>query len=568
MTDTPDRPRRVFPRAHIPRAVSEVCTYADATDPKSVSRARFDDCRERAGWGNLPKAASLATRMEMTWEVLKGHALDEDLDFVKSAAHMGEQRTFTAEQSVFALRIVHRRLAIQRGVDLTDLPLSADVYDRAAAAVAMESERSRRAPALRLPSARQIEAACEASFKEVCERAQIGFGSWREQSADPVAVLDRCIDEFGALPTGREFKAYARANGIGMTPPGPHRLLIAAVRARRDAAGKETPATFPTGERPDYTRPAAEWRDGRSANVHDVDEQQLLAAAGRFLDWVEGRDSPYGALPTVPMWKLWCDLEEQRGARVYDVSLIERNYPGNFGALIAAAQDAQLPAHQREAEPPDRQRARTGKVARDQGFDYDRPMIEHLRSSKLKMMLPILAYVHQHGPINRPDLSAALDLGDAGIRFNVRRLINLGALREVPALPGDPPRAPLRMVIGPELTGEALDLVTSHEPIAKAAPMTNLVVEARDRGDEMALATISSILRDDGTFLAARFAAAYGKSKATGTNRLDGLVARGLLDREQIPAHERERNEQYRYFLTAEGKTRIAAPLAKLAPPS
>lgn len=490
----------------------------------------------------------------MTWEVLKGHSLDEDLDFVKSAVQRAAVPggTFTAEQAVFALRIVARSLARKRGVQPEQITLTALSYDQEVLALRVESASSRRGSVMRLPDSQYVARLLKVDFDQACRQAGIGYGSRRRWAATRAEVLELCLEEFGTLAGQRDLNTFARARGISMQA-GSHTRAIAEMRARRDAAGKDTPRDFPPrDERPDYSLPAAEQPDWRRRNQHGRSPESVLAEAVEFLTWLESLSAPRGLPPTTAAWDHWGERLEREGRPRTRAAVAARNYPGGFAQLIADAYDALLPEHLREREPQDSDgRVRNIRVPGDERFDYDRPLVEHLSDKRTPSLLPMLAYAHQHGPVRRKDFELSLNIGPAGTIRNVRRLLGLGALKSVKPLPDDDGRVKDRLVIGPAVTGEALEIVRSHAEIVKADPGVNKAHRLRDRADAQALKILPSVLREDGTFMAQDFARAYAEAydmtRATGLNRVASLVAGGYAIKETMPPELAVHGQRFRY---------------------
>jgi hypothetical protein len=420
-----------FPKAHIQRAVREVCLYADPAEPLAVSRPLFDACRAKAGWSNLPTAKQCAARMRLTWEQLKAHALADDLDFTRSdgARDRRTRNMFRPDQVPFALKVVHARLAAKAQVAPGEYRLSASAYDMEVIELEASSANSRGLTLL-YPTARQVEDLCELPFEQVCRRLGIAYGAHQERSLEVIEVLDMIVETYDVLPTQAELTAFAKANKLSMKNPKRLRDDFARLRAQRDALGKSTPRSQRADKlRPDFTVPVGEYQ-GRRAKEAMPGADELLAIGVDFVRWIESNDSPRGARPTAPMWRLFMERRVAEGERrIWEPSLAA-HYPGGLSALVADAYDELLSEHQREAEPKPVE-LRSGSVPGDETFDYDAPLIAHLTSKRTTWMLPICAYVHQHGPCRRVDIGESLGLGPTGLIQNVTRLLNLDALRAV-----------------------------------------------------------------------------------------------------------------------------------------
>lgn len=492
--------------------------------------------------------------MEMTWEELKQHAITEDLDLHRSQAR-AQQRTpnlFTVDQVPYALNIVRARLATRAGISPADQTLSALMYDREVLALAAEGSRGPVGQAIVLPDSSMIARLTEKDFAQACADHAVAYAVSSERGMERDEALELCLELHGALATDDEVVTFAKANGISLAPHRrKHRLTIAAMRARRDADGKFTPPDYPpTHERPDYAERVIDGVGGRQRADRDATSpDELMRAASRFADWLESPAAPRGALPTVAMWNLWSEGEVVEGRPRVWISAT-RKYPGGFAALIRDALDARLPPHQQEAEPSAEHLTRNGPVRGDESFDYDKPLVEYLRMSRHKHLLPILAYTSQHQPVLRAELREALNLTPVAQTRNVNRLMNLGALRPVPPLPEDTASVNERLTIGPAVEGEALEIVNGHAPIERAPKRATLIPQrARETANKRALEVIGEVIRPDGTFLGPAFCDALNKSRAAGYNRLAALEEDGLLLRESVPPEQRLTNEQYRFRL-------------------
>lgn len=534
MSDSPDRPQRVFALRYIPRAVAEVCTYANPGDPMAVSRPRFNAMREKAGWGNCPTAKALCSRTEKTWAELKRHALDGDLDLSRSAGARGYMRSeFTGDQVAHALRLVHAMLARATNTDPNAYVMSRDDYDAQVIVLGARRGRSR----MHLPNVSHVERLLEMTFTEALD----AVGLPTPEAPEPVTpaefwqVAELFLEAYGSLPNYEAMVTFAEVNAIGTA--GYKRswpLELAELRSRRDARGLWTPPRpLPKDTRPNPSTPTGiDYGFPRRVSRRWKPEE-VIEEACEFLRWIDSTESPPGARPTKTMWRMWANQDPSRlpiGAPA--------RANGGFAGTIAIASDRLLPEHLREFAEDTEWQA---------GHQELRAIV--LEGTKPDLLM-ILSLVEQHGPLTRLQLAGAMDMSVEKVEKRVRRLEGLGGLQVVDPLPQDHWRTSERLALGSAVVGAVAGALGAIDPVP-APPDATGRLRARLTDDDLAaLEGCRRIADAEGFIQREDLTADLGISRELTYHRIRRLIQFGALIREEVTEATREKKgQQYRWRL-------------------
>ena len=410
------------------KAIARIARLTDPVHPEKVSMRAFDVTWSRLEAPGCPQSDRCAKQFG-GWE-----------QCLKAALGLGRPPrppmlpvvACTFDDAVWALRLVHRRVALEQDVPAGEpVVVLTDDYDRLRLVIFEETGRGGGERTI-LPARRQLETALEArGFPDALRIAGLTvLPPTRERTAQSFQqVIEWAVRDHGALPTSEELLRFAKTNRISLDTRNrpPHADAVAAARAAYEAEGRWFPPAPPSLDaRPEWHLPTGEGYGAKAARHWN--RQAIIEALAPWPVWIISPKGPADRRLSDRNLRDWLAQDDLRP----ETSVVY-NTLGGIGHVIAAVldrdHDRQLDAAATAAEHTDQ------PPVRDHGPQpaLEKLLHDHSRSATLPALL---RFAQTNRDFETADL-AFLGVTDGRIQTLLRQLGAADAILVFPPRAGN-----------------------------------------------------------------------------------------------------------------------------------